>query len=444
MINIPASIKLVVDMIINSGYEAYVVGGCVRDTLMNRTPNDWDITTSGEPEDIKKIFEKTVDTGIKHGTVTVLTQGGQVEVTTYRIDGEYIDNRRPEEVFFTKKIEEDLKRRDFTINAIAYNDIDGMIDLFDGTLDIERKIIRCVGNPNDRFNEDGLRMLRAIRFSAQLGFEIEKETFESIKQNNNLIKNISAERVREELTKILTSSHPEKIMSLHESGLMQHILPEFEKCIGFEQDNPYHIYNVADHTLEAVRNIEKDPVLRWTMLLHDFGKPLTKSFDKKGIGHFYGHGVVSESLAGKILSRLKFDNKSIKKITRLIRFHDYRMLASEKSVRKAVAKIGDDIFLDLLAVQRADDSAKNLEIKKEDIKKSREIEKIYYEIKKKQQCISKGEMKIDGRDLISIGITEGKEIGVILEKLFKLVVEYPEMNDKEKLIDVVKRNRKHG
>ena len=439
MITIPDNIKSVIDKLIENGYEAYVVGGCVRDIIMGRTPNDWDVTTSAKPEDVKEIFEKTVDTGIKHGTVTVLIDREPVEVTTYRIDGEYIDNRRPEEVYYTKDIEEDLKRRDFTMNAIGYNDIDGFVDLFDGKGDIERKIIRCVGDPNDRFNEDGLRMLRAIRFSAQLGFEIDNETFDAIAQNNTLIKNISAERIREELTKILVSDNPEKIMLLYDTKLMSHILPEFEKCIGFEQDNPYHIYDVADHTIVAIKNIPNNAVLRWTMLLHDLGKPNTKTFDENGIGHFYSHGRVSEEMANKILNRLKFDNKSINKITRLIRVHDYRINKEEKSVRKAIAKIGDDIFLDLIKVQRADDSAKNPTVKEGYVEKSYEIERIYYKIKEKQQCISKKDMKINGRDLIEIGITEGKQIGKMLDMLFKFVVEAPEMNDKDKLIKVVRR-----
>ncbi len=444
MIDIPKKIRNAIDDIKNSGHEAYIVGGCVRDAIMGREPNDWDVTTSAEPEDIKDIFEKTVDTGIKHGTVTVLIEKEPIEVTTYRIDGDYLDNRRPEEVFFTKNIAEDLKRRDFTINAIAYNDKDGYVDLFSGREDIDKKIIRCVGVPDERFNEDGLRMLRAIRFSAQLDFTIDSETFKAIKRNRDLIKNISAERIREELTKILISKHPEKIMLLHDTGLIKYILPEFERCIGFEQDNPYHIYDVGAHTIEAVKNIENDPVLRWTMLAHDLGKPLTKTFDAKGIGHFYGHGLVSVKIVNEVFTRLKFDNKSIKKVTRLIKDHDYRIPLNEKGIRKAISKIGDDIFLDLLKVQRADDSAKSKKAKEGYLEKNKEIERIYHEIKKKGQCISKEEMNIDGKDLINIGIEQGKDIGETLDYLFKVVIDRPEKNKRDILIEEAKRKMKMG
>lgn len=437
--NIPDKVDEVIKVINSNGYEAYAVGGCVRDTLLKKVPNDWDVTTSAKPEVVKSLFNKTIDTGIKHGTVTVINRGECIEVTTFRIDGEYSDNRRPDNILYTNKLSEDLKRRDFTINAMAYSGKDGIVDLFNGKKDLKDRVIKCVGNPDERFNEDGLRMLRAIRFSAQLNFEIEVNTFNSIKNNNELIKNISEERVCVELTKILISDYPEKIMLLYDTGLMEYIIPEFEKCIGFKHDNYHHIYDVGDHILHSVKNIENNPVLRWTMFLHDIGKPDTKTFDKDNVGHFYGHPKVSCDIAKKIMKRLKFSNKDMKKIERLILNHDYELNMNEKSIRKAVSKIGDDIFIDLLKVKLADNYAKNIEIKKQDIDNIEKISEIYFDIKKKGQCLTKKQLNINGKDLIDMGIQEGKLIGEILDNLFKRVISNPELNDNEKLKNIVKK-----
>lgn len=438
-IDLPEEVQYILNNFNANGYEAFVVGGCVRDTLLGRTPGDWDITTAATPQQIKSIFPKTVDTGIKHGTVTVVVNNVNFEVTTYRIEGEYKDFRRPEKVEFTSSIEADLSRRDFTINAIAYNPSFGYVDPFGGISDIGRSLIVTVGDADRRFCEDALRMLRAIRFSAQLGFQIESNTLESIERSCDLIKNISSERIREELNKILLSPNPHEFMQLKATGLLHHILPELERCFDTEQNHPYHIYNVALHSLKGVSLIENDPVLRWAMLLHDVGKAVTKTTDEKGIDHFYGHSAKSVGIARIIFKRLKFDNKTMEKCLRLIEKHDRRIEATCKSLRKAVRDIGDDIFPDYLKVQEADIRSQNPEMLSERIEKLNAIKKMYFEIKESNQCLSLKDLDITGNDLIALGIKPGREIGVTLNRLLDAVLEEPELNDKDQLLQLAKR-----
>jgi len=285
-----------------NGFEAFAVGGCVRDSILNKVPGDWDMTTSALPENIISIFDKTIPTGMKHGTITIIIDKESFEVTTYRIDGDYKDNRRPDQVEFVTSIKEDLSRRDFTINAMAYNHKEGLIDFFNGKEDLQSRIIRCVGDANTRFKEDALRMLRAIRFSAQLEFSIEEETFKAIANNSHLIKAISQERIREELTKILLSEKPSyAFINLEKSGILKHILPEIQKMAGFDQRNPHHDKDIFMHTLSVVDNTPKDKNLRLAALFHDIAKPVTFSVDNKGIGHFYGHGKIGTEITEKVL-----------------------------------------------------------------------------------------------------------------------------------------------
>ena len=274
--DIPENVKYIIDELYAHGFEAFAVGGCVRDSILHRVPGDWDITTSARPLDVKRIFRRTIDTGIEHGTVTVMMDSAGYEVTTYRVDGDYVDHRHPTGVEFTASLEEDLKRRDFTINAMAYNDRRGLIDLFDGIGDIKRKVIRCVGDARQRFDEDALRILRAVRFSAQLGFNIEETTAQAMKEKSPDLQHISAERIQTELVKLLVSDHPEYIHKAYELGITSVILPEYDGIVGVEQHTPNHIYTVEVHTLKALENIEPVPALRLTMLMHDFGKPAVK------------------------------------------------------------------------------------------------------------------------------------------------------------------------
>ena len=353
-LRIPEKAEIILHTLEEAGYEAYVVGGCVRDSILGRSPDDWDITTSAKPEEVKALFRRTVDTGLIHGTVTVMLDKEGFEVTTYRVDGEYEDGRHPKEVSFTASLEEDLKRRDFTINAMAYNPKRGLVDLFGGVQDMENRIIRCVGNPLERFTEDALRILRAVRFSAQLGFSIEGETLKAISVLAPNLKYVSAERIQVELLKLLVSPHPDYLRTAYEAGITKEILPEFDRCMETEQNTPHHCYNVGEHTLQSLLNIRADKVLRLTMLLHDFGKPVVKRTDEDGRDHFKTHGPEGEKMAVSILRRLKMDNDTIRKVRSLIKWHDYRPKGEAVSVRKAISLIGEELFPLYLEVQKAD------------------------------------------------------------------------------------------
>lgn len=416
------------------GYEAYAVGGCVRDSVMGIEPKDWDIASNAVPAAIKELFPRTVDTGLRHGTVTVLFEREAFEVTTFRIDGVYGDNRHPEQVEFTGHLEEDLRRRDFTINAMAWNEERGLVDPFGGIRDIAEGCIRCVGDPSERFREDALRMLRAVRFAAKLGFTIEPDTKKAIAENNDLIAHISSERIREELTGILTSDHPMEFMLLRDTGLLVRIMPEVDACFNTKQNNPHHIYDVGEHSIHAVAAIEAGKCLRWAMLLHDIGKAVTRTTDEKGVDHFYGHAVKSTEMAETILRRLKFDNRSMDIILRLIKYHDREIVPQPSAVSRAVNVIGENVFIHLLKVKRADMSAQN----QEDIEKGLEtvglIERLYLELLEKNNCMKLKDLAIDGRDLIKAGFMEGPEIGRTLSVLFDRVLEDPVLNDREILM----------
>ncbi|MDP4092069.1 MAG: HD domain-containing protein [Bacillota bacterium] len=438
-INIPPDAEFIIETLKASNHKAYIVGGCVRDSIMGRVPADWDITTSATPCEIKELFTKTIDTGIKHGTITVVINGSCFEVTTFRQDGEYADNRHPSAVNYTKSIVEDLSRRDFTINAIAYNKEEGLLDPFSGAVDIQSKTIRTVGQPDKRFNEDALRMLRAVRFSAQLCFEAERSTLESILSNAALIKNISAERIRDELTKILLSDNPDRLWLIKKTNLMGYIMPEFLPCFDTPQNNPYHVYNVAEHIIKSIQYAEKDKIIRWTMLLHDIGKPYVKTTDKKGIDHFYGHPFKSVALAGSILRRLRFDTKSIHKILKLVELHDIDIKPDPTSVRKAVNRAGSDLFEILLKVYEADKRAQTPDFLEERLKSLKEIRDIYLEIMEKGQCVDLKGLAVTGDDLVREGFEEGIKIKNALDKLLADVLNNPELNRKDILLNIAKK-----
>ncbi|MBS4979269.1 MAG: CCA tRNA nucleotidyltransferase [Clostridiales bacterium] len=433
-LRIPEKAEIILHTLEEAGYEAYVVGGCVRDSILGRSPDDWDITTSAKPEEVKALFRRTVDTGLIHGTVTVMLDKEGFEVTTYRVDGEYEDGRHPKEVSFTASLEEDLKRRDFTINAMAYNPKRGLVDLFGGVQDMEKRIIRCVGNPLERFTEDALRILRAVRFSAQLGFSIEGETLKAISVLAPNLKYVSAERIQVELLKLLVSPHPDYLRTAYEAGITKEILPEFDRCMETEQNTPHHCYNVGEHTLQSLLNIRADKVLRLTMLLHDFGKPVVKRTDEDGRDHFKTHGPEGEKMAVSILRRLKMDNDTIRKVRSLIKWHDYRPKGEAVSVRKAISLIGEELFPLYLEVQKADILAQSAYRREEKLARLTAVSALYEEILDRGQCISLKTMALTGRDLIDAGYTPGKELGGILEKLLVHVLENPEDNKKEILL----------
>ena len=439
-IDMPQAVREIIEVLEGAGYEAFAVGGCVRDAVLGREPADWDITTSAMPEEVKALFSRTIDTGIQHGTVTVMKDHVGYEVTTYRIDGEYEDARHPKEVSFTSNLVEDLKRRDFTINAMAYNDRVGIVDEFDGIGDLENKIIRCVGEPKERFGEDALRILRAVRFSAQLGFGIDEATKEAMQALAKNLEKISAERIQVELVKLLVSDHPDYLRVACETGITAVVLPEFDECMKCEQKNSFHIYTVGEHTLHSLLQVENDKVLRLTMLFHDFGKPMTHSHNEEGVSKFYGHPGVSSEMARDIMRRLKFDNDTTDKVKKLVAEHDRFIKNEPNRVRRALSKITKELFPYFLKVRRADILAQNPAIQEERLAELAELTKLYEEILEKEQAVSVKELAVDGKDLLAAGVQQGKQIGEILNTLLELVLEEPEKNEKELLLGYVKEN----
>lgn len=433
-IRIPEKVSEIIHELNQNGYEAFAVGGCVRDSILGKLPQDWDITTSAKPHEVKRIFRRTIDTGIEHGTVTVMLGKEGFEVTTYRVDGEYEDNRHPKQVSFTANLTEDLARRDFTINAMAYNPDCGLVDVFGGLEDLRRKVIRCVGTAAERFDEDALRILRAIRFSAQLGFDIEKNTREAMTKKARHLQNISAERIQAELIKLLTSEHPEKLHEAYELGITEVILPEYDAIVGVSQNTPNHIYTVDKHTMIALKAVEATPVLRLTMLMHDMGKPAVKKTVEDGRDIFYRHPEVSARIAKTILKRLKFDNDTLDKVVRLVKWHGLKYNAEAVDVRKALNRIGRDIFDDFIKVQTADVLAKSPAVIERKLELLKEKTALYHQIIEENQCFEIKSLAINGRDLIAAGIEAGPLLGAVLERLTEEVIEDQSLNIKEKLV----------
>ncbi len=454
-IQVPEDVKYIIEKLNSAGYEAYAVGGCIRDSILGRIPDDWDITTSAKPEEIKELFTKTIDTGIQHGTVTVMRNHVGYEVTTYRIDGEYEDSRHPKEVIFTADLLEDLKRRDFTINAMAYNhlespsgeelteaaenqnqeekDMTGLVDAFGGIEDIKKKMIRCVGNPIHRFEEDALRMMRAVRFSAQLGYKIEEETAKAIQVLARNLKNISAERIQVELVKLLVSAHPDYLKKAYELGMTKVFFPEFDIAMETKQNNPHHIYTVGEHMLHCLEHVRADKVLRLTMILHDIAKPTTLQTGEDGIDHFYGHPEKGAEMARVILRRLRFDNDTISKVTKLVKYHDRKLSLKPAKLRKAIVEIGPELFPMLLEVKEADMLAQSMYKREEKEAELAQIRKVYQKILEEKDCLTLKDLALDGKDLIALGMKPGKELGETLQTLFEYVLENPDKNIKEDL-----------
>lgn len=437
-IKLPEKVKRIITELEEAGYEAYAVGGCVRDSLLGRVPDDWDITTSAAPMQTKEVFRHTVDTGIRHGTVTVMLEHEGFEVTTYRIDGEYEDSRHPKEVVFTQNLIEDLKRRDFTINAMAYNDRSGIVDIFGGMADLENKAVRCVGDAKERFTEDALRMMRAVRFSAQLGFSIAADTKEAVKELAPRLAYISAERIQTELVKLLMSPNPDFMRKAYELGITKIVLPELDDAFKTKQNNPHHSYTVGEHLMHCLVNIRADKCLRIAALLHDIGKPKSRTTDSEGTDHFHGHVEIGEEMAFKLLKRLKFDNDTITRVRVYIRYHDTPIEPEEKAVRRAISVIGEDYFAQVLELKRADCMAQSMYMREEKLEKLDKIYMLYCEIMEKNQCISLKRLEISGSDLIKNGVPQGKRIGEILKLLLDDVIEEPLHNTREYLLERAK------
>lgn len=440
-ISMPAAASRIIGRLEAAGYEAYIVGGCVRDSLLGREPGDWDITTSALPQQVKGLFRRTIDTGIQHGTVTVMDGNEGYEVTTYRLDGDYEDGRHPVSVTFTRSLLEDLKRRDFTINAMAYNERMGLVDAFDGTGDLRRGILRCVGQPEERFGEDALRILRAVRFGAQLGFTIEENTRRAVEELAPTLEKISRERIQAELNKLLLSEHPGTFRVLYETGITCVILPEFDVLMETPQNTPYHCCTAGEHTLRAVEAAPAVLALRLTMLLHDVAKGWTGSSDERGRDHFYGHAAEGARWAERFLREMKYDNHTIDRVTALIKWHDCRFVPTRKSVRRLMSAMGPELFSDFLQVYLADTMAKSDYAKERILPQLMEARRLSEEILAGEECLTLKQLAVKGSDLIAAGMKPGPELGRELNRLLKLVLEEPERNTREYLLGQIRPNQ---
>lgn len=433
---IPQEVKQIMETLRRGGYEAFVVGGCVRDILRGVAPHDWDITTSALPEETMALFPHfAIPTGLKHGTVTVRSGSYSCEVTTYRADGDYSDHRRPDGVTFTRSLREDLARRDFTVNAMAM-DVHGTVhDDFGGQEDLKKGILRCVGEPTRRFGEDALRILRALRFSSTLGFPIESETKAAIFALKDDLRYVAAERVREEVTKLLLGPGVETVLTEF-PAVLGVVIPEVLPAVGFDQRNRHHCLDVWAHTARAVAQVEPDALLRWVMLLHDLGKPETFTLDDMGEGHFYGHADRSENIAQEVCRRLRFDNRSRERILRLVRYHDRPVALTEKAITRLLRKLGVEDSRALCAIKRADNLAQHPDYRGRQ-REIHEAERIIDAILEKEHCFSLQHLAVDGNDLLSLGL-RGKAIGQTLEQLLTAVMEGGLPNEKEALLEEIK------
>lgn len=408
------------------------MGGCVRDALLCRKPADWDIATNARPEQVGSIFPKHFDTGIKHGTVTVLQDGGAVEITTFRIDHDYTDNRHPGSVEFSDSFETDVKRRDFTINALGYNESEGIVDYVGGLDDLKNGIIRCVGEPDVRFREDALRILRALRFSSVLGFRIDDETFQSVIKNKQLLSEISAERIRAEIEKMFAGGSCTPLIHVCDV-----LFPELYKCFFCDQDNPYHIYNVGMHCLKAADCAEGGASVKYAALFHDIGKPSVKTVDENRVAHFYSHALFSEELARNIFNRLKLDNKTKKEALRLIKYHDRVFENTTKSVRRFLSKTDGDFFKKLLELKIADVKAQNPKYTKQRLDDIDKTAEILDEVLSADDAFSLKDLAVNGRDIMELG-AKNAQIRFILNRLLTAVIDNPRLNEREKLLELAK------
>ena len=433
---IPAYVRNTLAALEAAGHQAYCVGGCVRDSLLGQTPEDWDVTTSALPEETMAVFgERAIPTGLKHGTVTVCWPEGKVEATTFRRDGTYADHRHPERVTFTPSLEEDLARRDFTVNAMALDLRGNLYDPFHGQADLRGRTLRCVGDPERRFSEDALRILRCLRFAARLDFAIETETGAALVVCRELLREIAPERIREELTKLLCGVRSAEVLRKYPE-VIGVVLPEILPMVGFDQRNPHHCYDVWEHTLHALDAVAPELLLRWIMLFHDMGKPECFALDRQGVGHFMGHGVVSRRIADGVMDRLRFDNETKARIGELVEWHDHRV-ETEKGVRRMLNQFGERDFRNLLAVQRADNmgQAEKYRYRQKDIGR---IEQMLDREIEKGSCFSLRQLAINGNDLLGLGLS-GPEIGRTLQRLLEQVMDGRLPNDRDTLLEAVSK-----
>ena len=434
MFSIPEHARIVVDRLEYCGYEAYVVGGCVRDSLLGRTPKDWDVCTNALPDEVLRVFRRfhVIKTGLKHGTVTVMVNHEPVEVTTYRIDGEYTDNRHPDAVQFVSDIEADLARRDFTINAMAYSPTRGLVDAFGGQHDLAARKIRCVGEPDARFNEDGLRLMRALRFAARYRFDIERETAYSIHRNRHLLENVSAERIFSELKGILVGDGVLDML-LAFPDVFTVIIPELAPTLGFEQHNPHHCYDVWTHTAHAVQAIPADATLRLAMLLHDVGKPACYSMDEHGKGHFYGHPKRGADMARDILTRLRCDNATLSAVLTYVNEHDRAFPTTIPGMRRLIGKLGESTIRSLFEIKKADMAAQSAHERAAKVAALREASLLLDDTLDGGALFTLKDLQINGSDLMKMGVPQGPRIRDILFTLLEEVQDDALANTREAL-----------
>ncbi len=437
----PAS-KTAVEKLKSNGFEAFLIGGSVRDYIMGLSIGDIDITTSATPPEVKKVFSdfRVVETGIKHGTVTVLIDNEPLEITTYRSESSYSDNRHPDSVSFSKKLADDVVRRDFTMNGIAYDFDNGFCDLVGGIEDIKNKTIRCIGDAETRFREDALRILRALRFSAVLDFTIEEKTKNAIHKCKDLLLNISAERIREEFIKLICGKNAYNVLQEY-SDVVSVFIPEIKSCIGFEQLNRHHCYDVYTHSLKAIESSKNDMIIRLALFFHDIGKPMVAHFDEKGEQHYYGHPKKSAEMTEKIMTRLRFDNNTKSRVVTLVSFHDSPIMVNDsvtpdrKRLKKIMSQIGADLIYDLIEIKRCDNSAQSPTYYRGDEFYEKTFDMINSIIGEKE-CFSVKDLEINGNDLMEMGY-KGKQIGTILSSILENVISDKLKNKKEELLNYV-------
>lgn len=440
---LPQSAKKLISLLGNSGYKAYAVGGCVRDSILGKKCDDVDITTSATPDEMIAVFNensiKYFKTGIAHGTVTAVINGSSFEVTTFRRDGNYLDNRHPENVNFVTDIREDLSRRDFTINALAYNDNEGVVDLFGGKKDIENKLVRAVGDADKRFKEDALRIMRAVRFSSVLSFEIEDNTKKALFANKELLKNVSVERIYNELSKLLMGDNVYNVLVEYKE-IFAVVIPQLELIFDIKQNTNWHIYDVWCHTAKSVEKSPKDLALRYTMLFHDLGKAVTKTTDSNGVDHFKGHQKVSAEYAREIFRQLKAPNYITERSMAVIPIHDIHIGRNRKNIKKWLNRLGESSLRDLIAVKKADKLAQNLSLTAGEIENLNITEDILNDIINNKEAFSISDLAVNGNDIVNLGY-KGREIGEILNYLIEAVIDEKAENTKEDLISYVNKTR---
>ncbi len=439
-IKIPQYVEFILNRLEEEGYESYLVGGCIRDILMDKVPQDFDITTNALPEQIQSVFNniKTIDVGKKFGTIIVLSEGHRVEVTTFRVEGSYSDGRRPDWVNFCTDIKKDLSRRDFTINALAYNKTEGIVDPFHGMEDLNNEIIQTVGDPEERFKEDYLRILRAIRFSCELKFKIERKTYLSGKKNADKIRDISMERIQKEFFKMLLSETPSTgIRLMEEMGVLKIIIPEIIPAIGFDQKNPHHDKDVYNHILCVLDNTPSVLSIRLAALFHDIGKPYTFTVDEKGIGHFYNHDKKGAEITEEILERFKCSKELTEEVRELVELHmKHGRNFGDKGLKRLIRRMGKEKIFSLFTLQKADKKCSSGDYEFEHII---QMENRTKEIIKNKEAFQLKDLDINGRDLINLGYREGKIIGEILNYLLEEVMGNSKLNEKKNLMELVNR-----